>query len=188
MPEEEVKRRIAVIKDGMSKGRLQKDVAYELGWAQQQSLSDFIRKHGLPKWEKTRFPEKTSAVVQDVLADLREHGQNNRTLQELADQARMPVRQFGNAVARMKRKADDITGDEAANPDFAWQRGGLLEKTLLVRKAIDVAIKDGSVRIPFIRAFANPFPCVAIPSSCATRLSVAAPSQVGRSRLCSKSR
>ena len=188
MPEEEVKRRIAVIKDGMSKGLLQKDVAYELGW-KQQNLSDFIRKHGLPKWEKTRFPEKKSAVLQDVLADLREHGQNNRTLQELADQARMPVRQFGNAVARMKRKADDITGDEAANPDFAWQRGGLLDETLLVRKAVDDAIKNGSVRFAFIRAFANPFPCVAIPSSCAaTRLSVAAPSQVGRARLCSKSR
>ena len=188
MPEEEVKRRIAVIKDGMSKGRLQKDVAYELGWTA-SSLSDFIRKHGLPKWEKTRFPEKTSAVLQDVLAELREHGQKNRTLQELADKAFLPVRAFGDAVARMKRKADDVTGVEAANPDFAWQRGGLLEKTLIVRKAIDVAIKNGSVRIPFIRTFANPFPCVAIPASCAsTRLSVAAPSQVGRSRLCSKSR
>ena len=182
MPEEEVKRRIAFIKDGMSKGRKQQDVAHDLNWSS-NSLSRFIRNNGIPKWDKT------SAVTQDIMAGLREHGQQNRTLQELADQARMPVRQFGNAVARMKRKADDITGDEAANPDFAWQRGGLLEKTLIVRKAIDVAIKDGSVRIPFIRAFANPFPCVAIPSSCAaTRLSVAAPSQVGRARLCSTSR
>ena len=39
MPEAEVNRRIAVIKDGISKGRLAKDVAFELGWSRAKPTS-----------------------------------------------------------------------------------------------------------------------------------------------------
>ncbi len=129
MPEEEVKRRIAVIEDGMSKGRLQKDVAFELKWTR-NSLCNFMKKHKMPKWEKT------SDVVLEFMADIKENGQNNRTQKEISDQASIPLPTIARAVKRMKR--DDNV--------FTWEKGGVNQKTLIAREIFDGAIKDGTVR------------------------------------------
>jgi hypothetical protein len=122
MPEAEVNRRIAVIKDGMSKGRLQKDVAYELGW-EQNSLSNFMKKNKMPKWDKT------SAAARAVMAELEENGQNNRTRKDVAEQAGIPLITIERAVKRMKQNDDG----------FTWDYGGVNQKTLTTRQIFDDA-------------------------------------------------
>ncbi len=129
MPAAEVKRRIAVIEEAMSKGRLQMDVVDELEW-NRGSLIRFMRKHKMPKWEKT------SDVVLELMADIKENGQNNRTQQEISEETGIPVRTVRGAVTRLKRDDDG----------FAWENGGVSQKTLTAREVFDVAIDDGTVR------------------------------------------
>ena len=129
MPAEEVKRRIAVIEDAMSKGRLQKDVVDELDWTR-ASLIKFMRKNKMPKWEKT------SDVVLAFMADIKDNGQNNRTQQEISVQTGIPVPTIRDAVTRMKRDDDG----------FAWENGGVIQKTLIARQIFDGAKEDGTVR------------------------------------------
>jgi hypothetical protein len=129
MPEAEVKRRIAVIEDAMSKGRLQKDVVDELDWTR-GALIKFMRRNKMPNWEKT------SNVVLEFMADIKENGQNNRTQQEISEQTGIPVCTVRAAVTRLKRDDDG----------FVWENGGVMQKTLIAREIFDGAIKDGTVR------------------------------------------
>jgi hypothetical protein len=129
MPEAEVKRRIALIEDAMSKGRLQKDVVDELNWTR-QALIKFMRKNNMPKWEKT------SDVVLAFMDDIKENGQNNRTQQQISEQTGIPRCTVRAAVKRMKRDDDG----------FTWENGGVIQKTLAARQIFDVAIDDGTVR------------------------------------------
>jgi hypothetical protein len=175
MTDLEVAERKRKIVAAIAEGKNQKAFAEDELNISVMALHKFMDKHGMSKWYETK-----RAKVEAALAKVAANGSNNATMEEFGKTFR---------VDRVTLSQHYIKPLKAANPDFAWQRGGLLDETLLVRKAVDDAIKNGSVRFAFIRAFANPFPCVAIPSSCAaTRLSVAAPSQVGRARLCSKSR
>jgi len=128
MPEAEVNRRIAVIKDGMSKGRLQGDVADELDWSA-ASLNAFMKKNNMPKWEKR------SAAALTVIADLKENGQNNRTQKDVAEQACIDQKTLRAAVKRMKH-----------DTNFTWVQGGVNQKTVTAREIFDGAIKDGTVR------------------------------------------
>jgi hypothetical protein len=164
MPEAEVNRRIAVIKDGMSKGRQQMDVADELDWSA-ASLGNFMKKNKMPKWERK------SAAVLAVMADLKENGQNNRTQKDIADQAGIARETVVTAVKRLKRDAGG----------FTWQFGGVNQKTVTAREIFDGAIKDGTVRASRrssgrrmlsaaescsrIRTPASPFPLLGVDSS-----------------------
>jgi hypothetical protein len=129
MPEAEENRRIAVIKDGISKGKMTKDIAFELGM-EAPALGMFMKRKGFPK------REKTSDVVQALMADIKENGQNNRTQQEISEQTGIPMPTIRDALTRMKRDDDG----------FTWQNGGVSHKTVTAREIFDGAIKDGTVR------------------------------------------
>ncbi len=131
-------------------------------------------KNDIPKWNETKRV-KVEAALFNAMAN----GSDNVTMKDLG-------KTVGADRTTMTRA---LQGMQAVDPNLAWVKGGVTEKNLIVRQTLAAAKKNGSVRFPFIRTFANPFPCVAIPASCAsTRPSVAAPSQVGRARQCSRSR
>ncbi len=130
LPEEEVNRRIAVIKDGVSKGKETKVIAYELDM-KAKALQKFMKQNGFPKRER-----KSSAAALAVMADIKTNGQNNRTHQEIAVEARIPLTTVNDIVKRLKRDDDS----------FTWAQGGVNQKTLTSRQIFDGAIDNGKVR------------------------------------------
>jgi hypothetical protein len=162
------------IETAIAEGKNQKTFAQDELGIGLTALHKFMNKNGMPKWHKTKRL-KVEAALFNAMAN----GSDNVKMEDL-----------GKTVGATRNTMSlALKGMQAVDPNLVWTKGGVTEKNLIFRKALAAAKKDGSVRIPFIRTFANPFPCVAIPASCAsTRLSVAAPSQVVRARLCSSRR
>ncbi len=152
MTDLEVAERKRKIETAIAEGRKKKktfakdELGIEVG-----SLEKFMIKHGMPGWHETK-----RAKVEAALFDAMANGSGNVTMKDLG-------KTVGAHRATMARA---LQGMQDVDPNLAWTKGGVTEKSLIVRRTLAAAKEDGSVRFPFIRAFANPFPCVAIPASC----------------------
>jgi hypothetical protein len=127
---------IALIDEAIEGGRGQKAFAAEQGWKSAASVVQFMQQHmkGAP-WP--RHTEKVKqANVAAVLADVAQHGQRNRKIEDIADEAGVDQTTIHRAIKKAK---------EEGTFTVAWQEGGLDEATVVSRRILDAAVESGEV-------------------------------------------